>query len=370
VVWVVGGLVVFRVIQWASGAVGGQCLKLILQDPGLELVGLFCYAPEKVGRDAGELVGLPACGVVGTNDREAVLAADADVVVHAALLTPDSWPQFDTDVADLLRSGKNVITTGTYWWPWIDGEEYAERFIAAGRAGNATLFGTGMHPGVLFDRIAPTLSTMCGSVESVSFTEVDDVGQHPSWAMLHGQMFMGRRAEEYRRDSPPVQMFRRMWGQCCYQVAAQLGLVLDRLDLDLAVGLATADIELRAGVIRKGTIAGTRTVLRGMVDEVARVSLEINWYVDPDIPGWPETGRVWRTEIEGRPSWCNETRIARTLGDRAAVPWYDGMGTATAAPAIYAIPAIVAAEPGIFVPPVFTPYRFRGRARTAHPILL
>jgi len=227
-----------------------------------------------------------------------------------------------------------------------------------------------MHPGVLFDRIAPTLSAMCGSVESVTFTEVDDVSQHPSWAMLHDQMFMGRQPAEYRTDSPTMQMFRRMWGQCCYHVAAQLGLALDRLDLDLTVGLATRDIELRAGVIPKGTIAGTRTILRGMVDDVARVNLEINWHVDLSIPGWPETGRVWRTEIEGRPSWRNETKIARTWGDRAAVPWYDGMGTATAAPAVHAIPAIVAADPGIFVPPIFTPYRFPGPARSTPPIVL
>jgi 2,4-diaminopentanoate dehydrogenase len=183
-------------------------------------------------------------------------------------------------------------------------------------------------------------------------------------------MFMGRRPEEYRRDSPSVAMFRRMWGQCCYHVAAQLGVTLDRLDLDLQVGLATRDIALRAGVIPQGTIAGTRIVLRGMADQVARVNLEINWHVDLEIPGWPETGRVWRTEIEGRPSWRNETRIARTWGGRAAVPWYDGMGTATAAPAIYAIPAVVAAPPGIFRPPIFTPYQFPDATHAARTLVL
>ena len=43
--------------------VGRAALKGILQHPRLELVGLRVYSEEKEGMDAGELIGLPACGV-------------------------------------------------------------------------------------------------------------------------------------------------------------------------------------------------------------------------------------------------------------------------------------------------------------------
>ena len=47
-----------RVFQVATGNVGSEMIKRISTHPDLELVGLHCYSPEKIGRDAGELVGL------------------------------------------------------------------------------------------------------------------------------------------------------------------------------------------------------------------------------------------------------------------------------------------------------------------------
>ncbi|MBV9412320.1 MAG: dihydrodipicolinate reductase, partial [Acidimicrobiia bacterium] len=49
----------YKVIQWATGNVGLHALRGILEHPELELVGLLVHSPEKAGRDAGELVGLP-----------------------------------------------------------------------------------------------------------------------------------------------------------------------------------------------------------------------------------------------------------------------------------------------------------------------
>ena len=44
-----------RVFQFATGNVGSEMVKRIVQHPDLELVGLYCYTPEKIGRDAGEI---------------------------------------------------------------------------------------------------------------------------------------------------------------------------------------------------------------------------------------------------------------------------------------------------------------------------
>lgn len=55
-----------RVFQVATGNVGTEMIGRILGHSDLELVGLHCYTPEKVGRDAGEIVGLPAIGIPAT----------------------------------------------------------------------------------------------------------------------------------------------------------------------------------------------------------------------------------------------------------------------------------------------------------------
>lgn len=62
-----------RVVQVATGNVGTEMVKRIAEHPDLELVGLYCYSTDKVGRDAGQLVGLAPLGVTATNDINEVL---------------------------------------------------------------------------------------------------------------------------------------------------------------------------------------------------------------------------------------------------------------------------------------------------------
>ena len=47
-----------RVFQVATGNVGSEMIKRIAVRPDLELIGVHCYSPDKVGRDAGELAGI------------------------------------------------------------------------------------------------------------------------------------------------------------------------------------------------------------------------------------------------------------------------------------------------------------------------
>ena len=48
----------YKVIQWSTGNVGRHAVRLIVEHPELELVGLWVHSEEKTGRDAGELVGM------------------------------------------------------------------------------------------------------------------------------------------------------------------------------------------------------------------------------------------------------------------------------------------------------------------------
>lgn len=64
-----------RVFQVGTGNVGTEMIRRIRSHPDLELVGLHCYSPEKIARDAGELVGLGPVGVVSTGTVEEIIAA-------------------------------------------------------------------------------------------------------------------------------------------------------------------------------------------------------------------------------------------------------------------------------------------------------
>ena len=60
----------YRVIQWATGNLGRAAIQGIRSHPELELVGCWVHSEAKVGRDAGELAGDEAIGVLATNDVE------------------------------------------------------------------------------------------------------------------------------------------------------------------------------------------------------------------------------------------------------------------------------------------------------------
>jgi hypothetical protein len=57
-----------RVVQWTTGNVGKQSAIAIARNPALELVGCYAWAPDKVGRDVGELCGRESLGVTATNN--------------------------------------------------------------------------------------------------------------------------------------------------------------------------------------------------------------------------------------------------------------------------------------------------------------
>jgi len=98
-----------RVIQWATGPVGSFQLAEVIDNPEFDLVGLFVYSPDKVGCDAGALAGRPDTGIVATSDKAAILALDADVVLHSASKAYGFDANTD-DIGALLESGKSVIT--------------------------------------------------------------------------------------------------------------------------------------------------------------------------------------------------------------------------------------------------------------------
>ena len=58
----------YRVIQWATGAMGKTCLRAILDHPDLELAGLYVHSDRKVGRDAGEIARRQTTGILATGN--------------------------------------------------------------------------------------------------------------------------------------------------------------------------------------------------------------------------------------------------------------------------------------------------------------
>ena len=87
---------------------GRLALRGIIEHPDLELVGVLVHNPDKAGKDAGELCGLPPVGVRATNDPGEILALKPDAVSYMA--TGDLRPgEAVDDLCRVLEAGINVI---------------------------------------------------------------------------------------------------------------------------------------------------------------------------------------------------------------------------------------------------------------------
>ena len=101
-----------RVFQVATGNVGSEMIKRIADQPDLELIGVHCYSPEKIGKDAGELAGLAPNGVKATGTVEEIIAAKPDVLTFHGV-----FPDEDLYVK-VLEAGIDIVTTADWITGW------------------------------------------------------------------------------------------------------------------------------------------------------------------------------------------------------------------------------------------------------------
>ncbi len=125
-------------------------IKRIGEHRGLELIGLHCYSPEKIGRDAGEIAGIAPNGVTATGSIDEIIAAKPDVLTFHGV-----FPDEDLYIK-VLEAGINIVTTADWITGWHrdtnhphpSGKKVSELLQEACERGGSTFYGTGMNPGV------------------------------------------------------------------------------------------------------------------------------------------------------------------------------------------------------------------------------
>lgn len=323
----------YRVIQWCTGVVGKTALRHFIENPAFELVGVLVTNPDKVGRDAGEIVGLPPTGVAATNDVEQIIALDA-ACVHYAPLVADVGV-----ICRLLRSGKNVASVGGPFSP----EHYPEQFgkiEAACREGGSSYHACGIHPGFSGDILPLTVTRLMNRVDHIHVYEFIDKVRNP---MIYTEiMGFGRDPDDLlaRPSRSPEAPY--AFAQSMAMVAEGLGRKIEKITTKLEVAKATKDIHYTVGeghpggVIREGTVGGQHYEWTGWADGAPLITYHFYWSMGPDIePQWDLDSR-YQVVIEGDPSLeLRLTSLPDADGARPflGLPW-TGLVGATALPAL------------------------------------
>ena len=328
-----------RVVQWTTGNVGKRSVRAIVGNPAFELVGCYAWSADKVGVDAGELCGIDPVGVPATDDVDALLAANPDVVLYNPM-----WPSTD-EVVRILEAGVNVVSTAAF----INGggnPADRDRIAAACERGGASMFGTGISPGWV-ELMGIATANICDRIDKITIQEASDTTLYDSPATELPCGF-GRPMDDPELPGMAA-TGTAVFGEAVAMVADALGITLDEIVCEAEYAEATEDVVMDSWTIPAGHVAGVYASWQGRVGDRTVVELNVRWRKGQALePNWPiQEGHV--IKVEGRPT-VTATLEYLPPPDFEATTFADFMVLGmimTAMPAVNAIPYVVAAPPGI-----------------------
>jgi hypothetical protein len=310
-----GGAVV-RVAIVGLGAIGQEVFKAVQARPGLRLTSVA--DPAFVGRDAGEVAGVGACGVTVVASAAEAFAGGPDV---ALVLTGSSVSDVVPVIEAAAARAVDVISTcEDLAHADLSAPDLARQIDARARAGGISVIGTGVNPGFVMDRLPLTLAAACVRVDHVHITRIVDAAKRR--VPLRAKVGAGLTVAEFEAGVAARRLGHRGFAESCALVGLGLGLPLD--DIRTTIEPVVAD---RPGV-PAGRVAGLRQSAVGTRGgrEIVRLDLEMS-IAAPDARD--------AIVIQGDPPLDVVIR-GGTHGDRGTV------GTV-----LSAIPSVITAPPGL-----------------------
>ncbi len=326
-----------RVVQWATGNIGGRALREVIRHPGLELAGVFVYDAAKDGVDAGLLCGEEPVGVAATTDAAAIHALGADCVLYM----PRAFSV--ADVVAFLELGTNVVTTCGELFD--DGHPLGDTRRAQVRdacaRGSASIYSTGSSPGFITDALSFALLSLQRHVDRIEIDEFADLSQRDSPHLLFEIMGFGRPVETFdaRRSSYLLDAF-----------APALGVLARAADRPVDEWTAAGEVavarhagRIAAGELAAGSIAAQRTTISGRAAGAEVVRFTPTWYCTTAVePAWELRPTGWRVQVHGDAPLDVALAFPVPVAELGALtPSY------TANRPVNAIPYVCAAAPGI-----------------------
>ncbi|HWQ75810.1 MAG TPA: hypothetical protein VN441_10875 [Syntrophomonas sp.] len=334
----------YRVIIWGLGNVGKVALRMCRDKKSLELVGVIDTAPDKVGKDAGEVFGYDKTGVIISDNADEVLQIDADVVLCYLPLVRDAELKFKPSGDDIIRAlnaKKNVITTLPISYQWATDPELAEKLDQSAKANGVTYAPMGFLPGHYGSYLPMVLGGLMERIDKITIASgEDDQYNNSQWVHVFGY---GVKPEEFTGPNFPYggaktlkRVIQTYYQDGVYEIGARLGFRFT--EVTSTHDIFTTPIPLKTVLkdVPAGTICGHRFKIMGMVGDQPAVTLDYVHRICTDQVEEPKYRDVVR--LEGSPAVIEVE--------------YEGLITleqsyeTSTAPSVNAVPNVVEAEPG------------------------
>lgn len=348
----------YRVVHCGTGYVGKIALRLMAQQPDLELVGHHVHSSAKAGRDTAEFIdGSPATGVITTADWGAVLKLKPDVLTYFF----DSVRRETEAVEDLiqfLENGTNVVCISAWavGHPKTLSADLLARIEAACARGKSSLLFNGIDPGWATSDLAIAALAPANRIDSLRLIEFASFRRYTAEYASREYFGFGQ-PPGYLPTLAQGGLIEEMWSPTLHRVADALGVEIDAFVSTYQTRMAERDLEVGFGTVAAGTASVVHFELQGLVKGRPLVTLEHLDHLYDDVtqivdnpwskPGSPATS--YRIEVEGSPSY--------------AIELHSHSSDINVTPLLNCIPALIEARPGL-LGPLDLPY-YRSRNVTA-----
>lgn len=251
-----------RVLLVGFGAVNRAVLRLCLQRPSLEVVGVVVRTPEREGERASETVPSAADDLRLTTDLAAAISNTRPEIALVATQTrlADVLPVLEV----IAASGTPAICTAeelAFVQP-TDSREAAHLHDVIRRSGVA-IVATGVNPGFVLDLWPIVLSGLAWNIQSIWARRVVDVSAFgPVVRAALGIGFVPGAFDSGVRDGAIVG--HAGFRESLRAIAGRLGRPLDRIESAIDPIVLGRDVLLADGsILRAGRTGGAEQVARG-----------------------------------------------------------------------------------------------------------
>ncbi|MEM1520385.1 MAG: hypothetical protein QXR35_00225 [Candidatus Korarchaeum sp.] len=317
-----------RVVMVGLGPIGQAIAKGILKKRGFSIVGAVDVAPELVGKDLGEVLGLDRkLGVTVVPDLDKLLdevRADVAVIATKSYL-PDVYPQIEACVKHCV----NVVSTcEELSYPYYRYPELSARIDSLAKQYGVTVLGTGINPGYLMDALPIMLTGACTEVESVRVIRMMDSKKRR--IPYQRKIGTGLSPEEFRRMIEEKKITGHVGlTESIAMIAAALGWKLDEIkEFPPEPVIADREVTTTYTTVKPGQVAGLKSIAHGIKEGKPVIILE---FISHALVEEEHDTVI----IEGTPR-IEEKKIGGVHGD-----------IGTVAVVINMIPKVIKAAPGL-----------------------
>jgi 4-hydroxy-tetrahydrodipicolinate reductase len=315
-----------RVLVYGLGPIGLMVARQLAARDGFRIVGAVDVDPAKVGRDAGEIAGLPRPlrVKVDPDARRALRKARPDVVV---LCTASSVRAVMPQIEGILKAKIPIVTTTEELsYPVKRNLPLARRIDALARKARVAVLSTGVNPGFVMDALPITLTVACERIESIAVNRVQDARSRR--LPFQQKIGAGLSREQFAREVERGSIRHVGLAESISMIAAALGWQLDRIADTVKPKIAEATVASEFFAVDPGYVSGIIQDGVGYRHGTPVIAMHMEAYLGAPDP-------YDEVKVSGVPNL--------TLRIPGGVPG-DG---ATASIVVNSIPKVLAATPGL-----------------------